>query len=150
MITYKTKLLKLSNSLIILLLSALGFISACKHKSSKYGIVAEYGAPQAKFIIKGTVESEDSSKIIPNIKISLDNNNVYSDINGKFQLEKTDSPENNAPIISLQDIDGPINREFLSQDYMVDFHGIPFTGGDGKWNKGEALKEVHIKLKPKN
>ncbi len=148
--SFKTKCMKCYNRFIVLLLTGLGFISACTQSSCKYGVVAEYGAPQARFIVKGTVESEDSSKIIPHIKINLDNNTVYSGTDGKFQLEKTDSPENKILTISLQDIDGQANREFLPLDYMVDFNGVPFRGGDDEWNEGEAVKEVNVKLKPKN
>ena len=110
---------------------------------------AEYGAPYARFIVKGTVLSEVNNKAIANIKILGASDTIFSDINGKFQIEKTAFPNDNKINLSFEDTDGRINEEFLSLDYEIDFKEVPFTGGDGSWNNGEALKEVNIHLKQK-
>jgi len=137
------------------MLSILGFLPSCDHTGAKYGpppdIVKHniYDTIHARFIIKGTVLSEKENKVIPNIKVNQGTDSVFTDINGKFQIETMSFPNDNMQDITLQDIDGKANGEFQSLDVQVDFKDVPFSGGDGNLNKGEAVKEIDIMLKPK-
>ncbi len=153
----KIKILRKYNSLLVFLLSCMGFLGSCVNIGVKYGgppaeygvLTAEYGVPHARFVLKGTVISEKKNKHIPNIKIIQGTDTVYSDMNGKFIVEKNAALYDNVINIKLQDDDGKTNGEFQTLNMDVDFKDVPFSGGSGSWDKGEAVKEMDIKLKSK-
>jgi putative lipoprotein (rSAM/lipoprotein system) len=151
----KIKFLKRYNRILIMVLSGLGLFSACRNGGSEYGpppnidTPAEYGCPQARYVLKGTVISEMTKESIPKIKIISDDDTLFSDNNGKFTIERMTFPGDIVIKITLQDQDGKENGEYQQTELSVDFKDSPLTGGSGSWDKGEAVKEIEILLKPK-
>lgn len=71
MTNLKTAFLKKHNRLISFLLSILGFSAASVFNGCAYGTPVENGVPNASFIVKGTVRSENNSLLIPHIKVVM-------------------------------------------------------------------------------
>ncbi len=141
----KLNLLKKYNSILMLLLTLLGFSTSCENNESP----VEYGTPSAKFIVAGKVVSEDNSQAIPQIRVVMGYDTAYSDQEGNYQVMQNYFPTDQSFLLEFEDVDGSENREFQSLDSTVVFKDSEFTGGDGKWYSGEAEKTVNIKLKPK-
>lgn len=114
-----------------------------------YGTPVEYGTPSAKYKVYGTVTSEDSVKI-PNIRVVMQTDTGYTDINGAYGVETVTFPIAQDFLIEFDDIDGASNGKYLSQDTLVSFDDPQFVNGDGEWYEGETSKEVNIKLKAGN
>lgn len=147
----KIKLLNIKNKLIVLTLTFIGFMASCGQSGSKYGPppnIAEYGAPHAKFILRGRVFSENSNKQIPNIRILMESDTTYTDFEGKFTIDKIALPNDFKMKILIDDPDGKINGKFKPLEIEIDYKDVPLTGGDNHWDIGEAIKEINIKLSP--
>ena len=146
----KIKLLKKYNKLIALLLSLLGFTTACIIGGK------EYGTPHADFIVRGKVVSEIDSRPIKNIRVIMrDSTSIYyrdsinTDLNGIYTLKVTGFPLSKNFNIDLKDIDGTENGEFQNLDTIVEFKNPVFTGGNKHWYNGQTEKEFDLKMKPK-
>lgn len=135
--------LKRANGLISILLTILGFGASCDIGS------AEYGVPSATFRVKGIVQSEVSSEAIPNIRVAMDYDTVYTDESGNFEIESTRFPNNQTLLVEFKDIDGIVNDEYQPLDTSVEFIDPEFTGDKDGWYSGETEKEITIKLKDK-
>jgi putative lipoprotein (rSAM/lipoprotein system) len=147
----KIKLLKKYNRLIALLLSLLGFTTACFIIGG-----AEYGTPHADFIVRGSVVSEKDSRPIKNIRVIMhDSTSIYyrdsinTDLNGVYTLKLSGFPLSKNFNIDLKDIDGTDNGEFQNLDTIVKFINPVFTGGNKHWYNGQTQQEFDIKMKPK-
>ncbi len=139
------------NKIITLILAIIGFATACKQIADEYGgPPVEYGTPHAKFIVKGTILSEDSSKAISNIKVVMGHDSSLSDSQGKYLVSTDAFPISSSFLMKLRDIDKQTNREFQSLDTTIEFKDPEFTNGDGHWYNGETTKDLNIKMKPKN
>ena len=160
MAAIKLKFLKSSNSLIVLLISILGFSSSCKKEESRY----MYGSPHASFIITGKVESAATNTMIPEIIVEMRSIKNYQDgqsyirlvatgfgdsVDGSYNLLDTNTPDDNTYQIKFIDIDGALNGEYETLDTTVVFNKPKFTGGDGSWDYGYTTQELNVKLKPK-
>ncbi|NOZ46491.1 MAG: hypothetical protein GXO79_06875 [Chlorobi bacterium] len=132
------------NRIITLFISLLGFSTACIQTA------CEYGSPSADFIINGIVQSEDSSQVIPNIKVVSGYDSTYSDYEGKYLLNIESFPNNQTFLLKFTDIDKQENRQFETLDTLVEFTDPVFSGGDRNWYSGETKKVLNIKLKPKD
>lgn len=124
--------------------------------------VDEYGAPSAKYKIKGNViADEENSNPVENIQIVIKRNNnqqtesypndtVYSDKKGEFSITKeTGFSEDMTIKIELTDIDEEINGSFEEKEVTVEIKKSDFKGGSG-WFQGEANKEIKdIRLTPR-
>ncbi|HAH23311.1 MAG TPA: hypothetical protein DCL77_06070 [Prolixibacteraceae bacterium] len=154
------KFLKSTNSLIVLLISILGFSLSCK----KNDPVVEYGSPHASFIVKGTIESATADKLIPDIIVemrhitngepgqseSLLMDTDFSNINGYYYLsDPYYTLEDQTYEIKFTDTDGTLNGQYETLDTTIVFKNPKFLGGDGKWDLGSVQKELKIKLKPR-
>jgi putative lipoprotein (rSAM/lipoprotein system) len=71
--------LKSYNAIIAGLLAVLGFASSCDIKS-------EYGTPNAKFIVNGSVESSVTNAAIKNIRVIMQRDTAISDSEGKYTV----------------------------------------------------------------
>jgi putative lipoprotein (rSAM/lipoprotein system) len=143
----KRKILIKSNILISFFLTLLGFGGACMLGGCEYGTGwAEYGTPTATFIVKGNVSSEDNNKI-PNIKVVMEYDTVYTNADGTYQVSTGNFPEDQNILVEFTDVDGSENGQFQSTDTVVSFIDPKFINGDGSWFAGEATKELNIKLK---
>lgn len=139
----KIKILKTYNVLIAGLLAILGFTTACDSKD-------EYGTPSAKFIVNGKVKSSETDQPIENVRITMQGDTTYTDVNGAYQVvDKWGFPTDQTYNIKFLDIDGEANGEFSDLDTIVEFKDPKFTNGDGDWYSGETSKEFDVKLTPK-
>jgi putative lipoprotein (rSAM/lipoprotein system) len=155
----KLKFLNSYNSLIVLLISVLGFSSSCDL------ISYEYGSPHADFIINGKIESSANNEMIPDIIVEMRNVKNTDDGQSNIRLVATGfsnswtgsyrltdnatSPEDKTYQIKFIDTDGALNGEYETLDTTVVFKDTKFKGGDGHWDRGVAEQELNIKLKPK-
>ena len=138
------------NSLLSILLTVLGFSTACEQKADEYGTPAdEYGTPHATFIVNGQIQSQENSTAIPNIQVIMDYDTSYSDENGKYEAKNGGFPKDQTFLIKFNDIDGASNGEFNSLDSIIEFKSPTFTDGSGNWDRGKTEKELNIKMKPK-
>jgi putative lipoprotein (rSAM/lipoprotein system) len=144
------------NSLILLLISLLGFTTSCAKEEIKY----MYGSPNAKFIVKGEIKSAQTQQPIPDIIVEMRivyeqeggarlAGTSFSRANGDYEVAMGDSPGDYTIQLKYTDTDGPLNGEYETKDTTVVFKDTKYTGGDGSWYWGYAEKEMDIKLKPK-
>jgi len=161
MASIKLKFLKSTNSLIVLLISILGFSSSCKKEEPRY----LYGSPHANFIINGKIESAADNKMIPEIIVEMRNVKNTEDGQSNISLVATGfsnswtgsyrlldiaaSPEDKTYQIKFTDTDGALNGEYETLDTTVIFKDTKFEGGDGSWDAGYTEQELNVKLKPK-
>lgn len=159
MSSIKFRFFKSCNSMILLLVSILGFSTSCKEEGTY-----EYGVPMHGYTINGNVNSAVDMQQIQDIKVEMylvpeiDGQpqeqlcgSTRSDFHGRYVLnDYGNTPvSDHAYLVRFTDVDGELNGEFQSLDTTVVFKDVKFTGGDGKWNMGIAEKELYIKLKPK-
>lgn len=136
------------NALITLILSLLGFSTACESLDEYGAPVVEYGVPTATFIVQGKVSSQENTKI-SNIRVSTWSDTTYTDENGNYRVQqKSATGDQNIPV-SFEDIDGVENGEFTRLDTIAKFENVEFTGGDDDWYAGEAEKQLNVKLDTK-
>jgi putative lipoprotein (rSAM/lipoprotein system) len=141
------------NVLISFLVSVLGFASC----SDIIDTPVEYGSPSAKFIIKGTVRSNETNAPISNISITVTNTRMYpqpvtvtSDSQGKYVINNLyDYPTDNTYIVQFKDTDGLLNGSFTDSQTTIEFKDPKFTNGDGHWYSGEISKDLDVKLNTK-
>ena len=138
----KNQFLRIQNALIAGILFLAGAVISC----NKY--VDEYGMPYAEYIVKGKVKSQETSRVIENIKVSMDGDTVKTDSEGSYKLVG-EYAENNFFDIKFEDIDGAANGEYQNLDTVVQFENPEFTGGDGNWYEGETTTEFDVELNPK-
>lgn len=153
------KFRKSTNALILLLISLLGFTTACSDDQGE-----EYGTPTAHYIVIGNVSSVTDNKLIPDIIIEMrdvtDRGTVpipaflvdtgYSNSGGEYDLSNSRNPSDKASFqIKFTDTDGPANGEYQSLDTTVVFQDPVFSGGNGSWYEGYVKKVLDVKLKPK-
>ena len=140
----KAKLLlwKKQNAIFAAFLAFLGLAQCCDH-------TVKYGTPEAKFIVKGKVESAQNNAPIQNIRIIMNGDSVSTDSVGNYQFPGiTRFPESQTFAIQFRDRDSIIHGSFRNLDTTVVFNNPVFTNGDGEWYKGETEKQFDVKLKP--
>lgn len=142
----KTNLLKFYNVILVGLLSALGYASCTKPGPDP---VAEYGVPSAKYIINGTIQDRESNTPIKDIKVSINQQTVTADAQGKYEITENGSGADMTFNIQFTDEDGPANGEYNDLDTIIEFKNPQFENGDGGWYAGETSEEFDIKLTPK-
>jgi putative lipoprotein (rSAM/lipoprotein system) len=135
------------NTIITLLLSLLGFSTACESLDEYGAPVVEYGSPTATFIVKGNVLSPENNSI-PNIRVTMWGDTTYTDENGAYEVKKNSFPQDQDIPVQFEDIDGIENNEYAKLDTLARFEDVTFTGGEG-WNAGEAERQLNVKMKPK-
>ncbi|HNW99663.1 MAG TPA: radical SAM-associated putative lipoprotein [Bacteroidales bacterium] len=140
----KKYFLKKYNTLLVLLLSALGILSSCD-KNNGGGIQAEYGCPNADFIVKGCIASDSTGAKIKNIKV-VSQDSVYSDLAGNYILIMNAFPENQTFTLHFKDVDSTDNGSYQNLDTTISFQNPQFTNGDGDWYEGQTTKELNVKL----
>ena len=152
----KLSFLKSTNSLIVLLISILGFSSSCKKGEDRYA----YGSPSASYLLQGSIQSKVDNQGIPDIKLEMFPvtgtieqlaGSARSDIHGRYQLINYDfnSQADHTYRVKITDVDGELNGAYQSLDTTVVLQNTKFINGDGSWYAGVAETELNIKLKPK-
>jgi len=145
----KRKVLKKYNKLIAILLSIMGIggaisFTGCDGDGGE-DISAEYGTPHASFKIYGTVTSE-SKVAIPNIKVKMQYDSIYTDENGEYSIQVVEFPQDQNFSVRYEDVDGSANGSYLLKDSIVEFKNPQFENSTGSWDSGETAKEVNIEL----
>jgi hypothetical protein len=121
----------------------------------------EYGSPSASYKISGKiVANEDGGgQAIKGLRISLNYsgesglypimNPVYTLPDGQFLLDDRSGLALGSLVLLVEDVDGAENGSFASHTQNITFSSSDFTGGDGRWFEGYAVRNVGtIKLKP--
>jgi len=144
----RIKILTFYNFVIGALLSALGFLSSCEEVIGPEPR-AEYGAPYATFKVNGKIQSSQTDEPLPNIRVVMHYDTVYSNGQGIYETETQAFPDEQEFSIRFQDIDSTQNGSYATADTVVKFTNPDFTGNSGDWNAGETSKEFNIKLDPK-
>lgn len=154
----KIKLLSAYSRILSFVLVFLGFQS-CSTVDPK----DEYGAPSAKFIVKGKVENGD--KEVSGLKVALGVVDYYSsnskkayyvdsvntDAKGLFRVSIQDFPTSQKFVIKYEDIDGEKNGLLETVIDTVRFDNPSFTNGSGGWYVGETTKDLGtVKLNSSN
>jgi putative lipoprotein (rSAM/lipoprotein system) len=144
------KYLHFVNALISGCLTLLGF--SCDLVNPR----VEYGTPNAKFIVNGTVTSVETEEPVENIRVIMKNDSImksdtaYTDNEGKYEVvDEGAFPTNQTYTIQFQDFDLESNGAFNDKDTLVEFKDPEFSHGNGHWYEGETTKELEIKLTPK-
>lgn len=165
----KAKIIHLYEVIAGALLSLLGF-GACtpgsnpdepqKQNPYEEGL-AEYGMPHARYIVRGSVSSEESGEPIPGIKaivrygVRSDGEIYYqvgveaqTDENGKVETSYTDFPADKIEVV-LEDVDGEKNGGLFQRDTLrEDRLFIEKTGKpSGGWYEGEFTVSFDALLK---
>ncbi len=145
----KPKIIKRYNKVISILLSVLGFGSVLTFTGCDEEEVSpvEYGTPFATFIVKGKVNSEQTSSPVSNIRVIMGYDSTLTDESGNYELSNTDFPTDQTFELSFKDIDGETNGSLQSLDTTITFTNPEFTDGDDSWYSGETEKEIDIELK---
>jgi len=139
-----SKYLHFVNALISGCLTLLGF--SCDLVNPR----VEYGTPNAKFIVNGTVTSVETDEAIKNVRVIMKYDTVFTDNDGKYEvIDKFAFPTDQTYTIQFQDIDNELNGSFVDRDTLVEFKNPEFSHGNGHWYEGETTKEFDIKLTPK-
>lgn len=156
MAAIKRRFLRSVNSLILFLISLLGFTTSCIIKTA-------YGSPHADFVVHGTITSVTDSKPIPDIIVEMRQVHEeeedasqsrlvatgFSYYSGSYDLMAESFPDDQTYKLRFIDTDGPLNGEYETLDTTVVFKDPKFANGDGDWYSGFAEKELNIQLKPK-
>lgn len=141
----KIRFVSLYSKVISFILVLLGF-SSCDWGG------AEYGTPNAKYIVKGQVVDAQSENSIEGIKTALGLpseqdgvkgvyyiDSVYTGKDGKFEVDIRDYPEIRKLVLKVEDSDKKI---FETRVDTIDFKDSNFSKGDGDWYMGEAVKDL--------
>lgn len=145
----KMNCFRILNLLLLLLLSALGFVSCLGDDEYK-----EYGTPTAVFIFRGTV-TDGSGNGLPNVKVSYVNE--YN--SGGQSNRQVDS-------LTITNEEGKYEAKWHAYSFWDEKEGLLFSdedgnsvdtflkysdlskpkGGDGKWFEGYSENTLDIKM----
>ena len=131
---------KTENKILLLILGILGFSTSC------VPFVAEYGCPQAEFILTGKVKSAVNQQAIKNIQVVMAYDTVYTDENGNYKVQTENYPEYDKFTVYFNDIDSTQNGHFKNKETDVNFSSEDLSGGDGNWDEGTAEKVLNVNL----
>jgi putative lipoprotein (rSAM/lipoprotein system) len=135
----KKKIFRRWNAVIAWFLSLCGI--ACTN------IACEYGTPEAKYNLVGTVTSEDTDAPIDHIRIIMGYDTAYSDAAGKYVVSTFEFPVSQTFNVNFSDVDGSINGQFIPRDTVVQYLDPEFHDGSGSWYRGETDQKLNIKLR---
>ena len=143
----KIKALTLYSKILSFFLVILGY-QAC----DVIDPVDEYGAPSAKYKVKGTVVSETEELPVKGVRAVLvetydgeenpySGDTIYTDADGRFSFEQNRGYIAEKFNLKLQDVDGESNGSFEDREVTVDFKDAEYEGKDG-WYIGKAEKDM--------
>ena len=150
----KIKYLKLKNWLLVAMSSLLGVNLGCGKM-----FVAEYGCPEARYDVKGTVTDEKGHPIA-GIGVwqtrdwSDENSETYGEIcytdttdaEGRYSVTYCGFPKESFQI-DFNDIDSIENGSYLDKVVTINTQDVQLTGGDGHWNHGSGTVVKNVSLK---
>jgi putative lipoprotein (rSAM/lipoprotein system) len=149
---------KLSNAIIAGLLALLGFaLCACVREEP-----LEYGTPSARYRINGRITSAETNQPVKDIKVMMRTDSHYgidgepllysldsawTDVSGNYHVVANTFPVDEVSFqLEFLDTDGDANGAYRDTTVTVVFTDPVFAGGDGRWYKGEASRELDIQL----
>lgn len=148
----KVRYLKLKNWLLVSIGGLLGISLAGCEKIIEPA--CEYGCPEAKYHVKGTVIN-DKGQPIEGIGVGKrylyhDENNepVFSyrdttDADGNYSVDNYSFPGEPFPL-QFCDIDGDQNGSYNDTIVSVKTEDVHLTGGDGHWYEGEGTVTQNV------
>lgn len=158
----KVRINRWYNTILTALLTMLGYGCSSEEPMDMYGVIAEYGAPSADYIIKGTVTDEAGTPVqgiktvvkempegYSEYAYSIDS--TLTDAAGKYQMKTNIYFGTQGKKLVVQDIDGEANGgEFLSDTIDISKLEAKKVGeGDGHWYDGKFEIQADVKLKKK-
>ncbi|MCW3786982.1 radical SAM-associated putative lipoprotein [Plebeiibacterium sediminum] len=142
---FKFLLIKRYNAVLAVLLSLLGFSTACDNGESP----VEYGVPYATFIVSGNVKDEATNNNISDVRVVLNTDTAYTDASGNYEVSCVEFPEDQTFIVEFADVDGTTNGAYEAKDQTVEFIDPEFSGSSKSWDSGDTEMELNVKLKAK-
>lgn len=153
----KIRVISFYSKVVSFFLVLLGFSACDTGGNGGGGGIAEYGTPNAKFKVKGTlVDEADDSKAVSGIKVAI--GQLYSDDSGVkktfyvdsivtgntgvFDVDIIDFPTSQKFVIKYEDTDTTQNGDYGLTIDTVRFDKPVFTGGSGSWYRGEATMDL--------
>lgn len=143
------RLIQCGRCLTASFLSLIGFHDCqCIHPN-------EYGTPHATYTISGSIKAVSTQNVIPHIKVSLIDtcindtkilSTTATDSAGRYAVSVIKYPDTFAWKLQAADTDGAQNGSFAPHDTLVTFTPSDLSGGDGKWDKGHAQKNISLYL----
>lgn len=135
----------MKNKLIWMLLSLLGFASACSDKEKdedQNGNLCMYGCPSVTFSVKGTVTNE-AGQPIPGIRVGIKDTypTLLTDDKGGFAFTKETAvflPE--PAVMQFTDVDGAENGLYDPKEVEISFTRNPDVAA-GEWYRGDFTAE---------
>ena len=143
----RIRYLKLKHWIIAVAAAALGMNVSCE-------MPVEYGTPEAKYHVKGTVTAPDGNPI-PGIEVSqhwgADSRHPFdtTDAQGNFKTTVRSFPGEQIQL-TFTDIDSTENGSYLDTTVHVSTRDVPLSGGDGHWYRGEGTVNVDVTLTAKS
>jgi len=139
-----------------------GLLTACGFSGCDILGPAEYGSPEADFVIKGKVVNKKDGQPIKGIRVGFIPVNRFgvmygviqtdykfslSDGKGEFELSEKDynlqNDEDNTVSVYIEDIDGVENSgKFKSDTLHIDFRQGEHSPGKGNWYQGKYTVDV--------
>ncbi|MCL2650837.1 MAG: radical SAM-associated putative lipoprotein [Candidatus Azobacteroides sp.] len=155
----KRTFVKFFDKIVVLILGFSGVLCGCDNPTDEYGpVYAEYGMPQADYVIKGIVTDEKTSNPIQNIRVIRQvypeyGDTLYTNSEGKYALEFGDFPpwQDNTYRLKIEDIDGEKNGGYFEPkeiDVTVT-KTDQVEKGDGRWYEGKFVKTQDVELERK-
>ncbi len=118
----------MKNKLIWMILSLLGFATACEKLEQA---ADEYGVPYATYSVKGKVINQQGEPI-PGIQVNLEHAwyLIQTDANGDFAYDKVETFPREQTRLKFTDIDGPENGSYQEEIVSITFvENKDFEGG---------------------
>lgn len=139
----------MKNKLIWMLLSLLGFASACSDDEENNENLCMYGCPSVSFNVKGTVTNE-AGQPIPGIRVGIKDTypTVLTDDKGEFAFTKATLVYIPEPaVMQFTDVDGADNGLYEPKEIEVSFTQNPDVAPD-QWYLGDfTAEDVRVELK---
>ena len=139
----RTKYLKLKSWLIVALGGLAGIPIACHMEM-------EYGTPQARYHVKGTVTNEQGQPIAgigvgerkqrneAGDSLLITGHLDTTDAEGRYKLDYNYAFPGQPLSVDFHDIDGVENGSYKDTVVTVNTENVQLSGGDGHWYEGEA------------
>ncbi len=129
-------------ALLTIVLGLMGITSAC------IPFAAEYGTPNAKFIVKGKIVSATDQKPLKDVQVIMKYDTTKSDANGLYEVSNGDFPLDSVSFtLKFEDVNSADGVDYQPLDTVVTFIDPEFIHGDHHWYLGETSKTLDIELK---
>lgn len=137
------------NRLLRLLQATLALLLGFVHFGCGGSPGTEYGAPHATYRVNGTVTSAATGAPIEGIAVTFGSLKTFTDKQGTWILNGTNSTFNPSGALEVKDVDGADHGAF--KDAAVALKLIQVEPGNGRWFYGTfEQKDIATKLDPQS